>query len=539
MIKKFFIIAIFAFTIIFSYMYKVNATTNGEYMSEYLATVKYEQKNGFTKDKINDSYYSQEYNIYIDNVEIQSYRIDIIEGFPEGTFVANINTGEKQEEFGLNETKFKIMVPADKAEEDFIGKFKAYMDFRSYTTYYTSEGNLLTMDVSDSKEQFIKFDNRHSSLKINVIDAETLKGINGVTIQVKDNAFQLTSELVTDKSGKALVDKIGRCKASIKVINVPNEYVITGIEEQKEIGYKENSVYNLELKRKKGSLCIENNAINSIFEIYNSKGVLVGKYPTDDDGLIEIDELDIGNYLLIQKQLPKGYLPVEDQIFTIYDGQISYLFIMNEMEEIESPNEDNQDKVLEEGNSSKDELDRNPEKDEPEDNEQDKELEETKPNEDNLNKAPEEKPNEDEQTKKPQNGGEPEADKNNNIKEESTIQDDTKIEESKEDSNKTPTIKGEENISNDKYNNSKEQEQDNEKETNNKSSENEKDTKTDIIDKQSSIDKVNLSTLPRTGDDYFLVKVILLDIFIAVVFLLIINHKKQSAKKQTAFDIKE
>ncbi len=335
------------------------ATANGEYMSGYLATIRYSPVGKFMKDATNEKFYSQEYSVYIDNVEIKNYTIELLEGFPEGSYVANINTGEKQEEFSIGEKSFKIMVPLDKAEqEDFIAKFKTNMSFKTYTTYYSYEGKLNIIDTDDDNIQIKEIDNRHSNLSINVTDAETLEQISNVKIQVEDKKFNVTEEVVTNGVGKAIIEKIGSGDASVKIIEAPNKYAINGIEQIETIGYNESAKINIQLKHKKGSLRVENNAINSSFEIYDSKGNLVGCYKTDEEGIIEIEELDIGDYLLIQKQIENGYVQAEDVKFSINENKQTQLFITNELKEIETSRDEEQEKVPEADKMDKEEQDK-------------------------------------------------------------------------------------------------------------------------------------------------------------------------------------
>ena len=497
---------------------KVNAMTETENISQYSATIKYKAIGEFKEDNKTRDYYSQEYETYTDNLEILSYEIREINGFPDGSFIVNANTNQRQSKFARGENRFKVMVPIEKASEDFIGKMKIYMEFKTLVHYYTKDKEINCMEVNDSNKQIKELDNRQSKIDINIMDKETLEPIKGVKIEVNDTKFQTNERHISNAYGRINIEKIGEGEAIINILEIPNDYNIEKLEYSKEIGYGEIVSYNIKLEHKKGILLIKNNAIGSMFEVYNDKGSLIGKYITNKEGIIEIEKLNTGNYLLIQKSVPSKYMQTEDIKFKIEDDETNEIEIINEIKEWQENEEKPEQKP--------EEIEKDPVEDE-------KGEEEKTDNEENE-KTEDEEIKEDKE--EPEKGEKPDDKVDDNKKEE---QDTTNKEDEtqyKEENNKNEGSEEEEN-----------KEETNREEVDNESNVQEENCKenTKIETKQNQEEKVILAkvqdnknenkvkVLPRTGNDYFGVKVIAVTLMVFIILVLKIISKDK-LKKQTA-----
>lgn len=76
-----------------------------------------------------------------------------------------------------------------------------------------------------------------------------------------------------------------------------------------------NAKLFVKVKPRQGNLIIEkqddNNKIpleNAEFTLYNENKEIIGTYKTDSNGIIQIDNLNYGNYYLKESKAPKGYL---------------------------------------------------------------------------------------------------------------------------------------------------------------------------------------------------------------------------------------
>ena len=505
--KKFLIIAVFILALFISP--RVEAASNTEYISSFLATIKYIPKGEFIRDEVNGDYYSQTYQLYTDNIEIDSYTIKEINNLPKGSFVANADTGNAQTTFSRSDKKFKIMVPAQNAYDDFLGEIKVYMDFKGIVHMYGKEGELLSTKIEGANEQVKVLDNRQSKMKINAIDVETYGMIEGVEIEVRDDAFGTTEKFVSSQNEPIEVEKLGEGSATINVLKIPDNYKIDDLKRTIEIGYSMNNEYNLELRHKKGNLHLKDNIPGGVFEIYNYKGIMIGKYETDSEGNINIEDLNIGNYLIIQKEVPADYLVVEDIKCTIKEDENCEIEISNckkeetkDLEEGEIGDDNKNEESKEEVENKEDKTEEN----KPEDGEQIKETEDDKKGKEDINesnKNDEEKAEED-NTKYDGNDKE----QNNEETKEPESKKETYIEKAEE-------IKENEQSG---VENEKKKETEQEKEV--------QETEIKTLDKNQK-----LKTLPRTGNDYFEVKVMFTNSILFIILMTIYFSKKEKSKK--------
>jgi len=271
--KKFLII--FVFLLILVSFQRVEAAHKTEYMSAFLATIKYIPKGNFEIDSMDERYYSQVYEVYVDNVEIIDYKIEELNNFPEGSFVADVNTGSNRDTFDRKMLKFKIMVPVEKVTEDFLGKIKVYMNFYGLIHTKNNNGELKVDKVKSANEQIKVLDNRHSSLVLNFTDKDTLEGMEGIEAEIKDTTFEEAKVIKSDANGKMYINKIGEGCADVNIRNFPTNYNIEKLEYLVEIGYNKEVEYNIFLEHQKGDLYIKDNIENAVFEIYDSKGILI------------------------------------------------------------------------------------------------------------------------------------------------------------------------------------------------------------------------------------------------------------------------
>ncbi len=509
MLRKFLIISICALAII-TIATNVKAYTSGEEIREYSASVKYVPVSKFAEDNKNRDFYSITYQIYKQNLEIIKYEIRNIYGFPEGSYVADVNTGEKKTEFGKDDTRFKIMIPKESARlKDFIGEMFVSMEFRAIRTEYNEKGEISAYYQTDTNEQLVQYEHRLSIMRLQVIDKEEQKAVEGVKIkvQVNDGIEERPIELITNQYGEITVEPIGRGNLVMEVISAPEEYDISNIGKlQFGIGHNENSVRQLYLTHKKGKLCIEDNA-KATFEIYNSSGKLVGTYSTDEDGKIEIEDMNSGKYLLIQRDVEEGYIKTDNMLFTIEGNETCTIGILNQLINVSDGEneEENNPEQLPEDNDKQEEVNQEENKPEqlPEDNDKQEEVNQEE-------NKPEQLPEDNKQEEVNQEENKPEQLPEDNDKQEDVNQEENKPEQLPED-DKQEDVNQEE----DELEQLPEDKEEITQNTQNKSEDND-------------------NILPRTGDDYFLIKLIFLDLVAITIFIIAVEvKKKQTAKKQS------
>ncbi len=358
MIKKIFIALIFMLTV-FS-LKNVNAVYYGEYMDNIKSGVKYTPIGYFTLDTTDDKYYSQKYMVSKDRLEILNYKIESLEGFPKGSFIANTDTGEKQTEFEANELKFKIMVPKEAIEKDFIGKINTSLSFKAVNIYYTKDDKIQTQYIWDTNKQTVNLDYRNSNITVKVMDSDTMREIKGVNLEFED-AFNIKTKFNTkDNNGYAYIGKIGEGQMHIKILEIPDDYVLENSEYALNVEHKEQKYFEIALKHKKGKLHITDNAKKATFQIYDSDINLIGVYETNENGEIDIEELNTGKYLLIQKDVDEAYFRDENKYFTISENETCQVDIIN----LEKPKIEQEETDTKEDKEEQDDTNQQEEKEE-------------------------------------------------------------------------------------------------------------------------------------------------------------------------------
>lgn len=469
MIKKIFIIFTFAFIIFFN-ISKVQAkeanildtTQIIEYIEEYDCTIKVIPTTKFQEDEIYGNYYSIAYQVITENCHLKNCFIAWTIGLQDDAIITDLETIENKRYF---DDKFKLMIPKENANDEFIVELQVVI-------YFTLDNE----EQVHSINRFMSLDSRKSSLEVDVVDSKSNKPIKDVKIEIENCEFYTNEKYVSSKNGKVFVDRIGKGDTIIKILNVPKEY--NTIEEQKiNIQYDKYERYTIKLEHKKGNLNI-NNLPEASFAIYDEQGNLLGEYLTNSKGIIEIQDLNTGKYILKQIKVPNGYKKIEDISFEIKENETLKIGILN----IKLPEEQNP-------------SDR-PEPDE------DNKIEEPKDElpSDNVDNTNEEEP------KVP----EEEEDETNEVEEnipEEKIEEDKKAGNEEEIEDNTTTEKIPEDIDS-------------------------------ITNPKQNQSNKNMKKLPRTGSDYFEIKLIIFELIVFILYILIINlkNKRQTLKKVCQID---
>ena len=157
----------------------------------------------------------------------------------------------------------------------------------------------------------------------------------------KKNELILTK--TTNKEGIIIFDNLELGNYYIKEIETNNNYIIDDKEYEISLKYKdeETSIIKeyIEIKNylKRGKLVLykidsltKEKLENAVIQIYKDNE-LIKEEVTNIDGLIELNNLLIGNYYIIEKEAPKGYIKSEN----IIEFEIKY----NEVTEITMEND--------------------------------------------------------------------------------------------------------------------------------------------------------------------------------------------------------
>ena len=411
--------------------------------------------------------------------------------------------------------------------------------------------------------QEIEDDNRNSSLRVFVVESATQERLPNVTVKVEEIETGISGEYTTKEDGIAYIDKIGAGEVKITVVAVPDEYKINPMEFIIEIKENRDETYAIGLNHKTGQLLIKSEAGTTLY-IYNDKNVLQSQHGIGEEKHIYLSYMNTGKYILKKVSNINGEEVTEISEFIVKENSLCEVDLTKKEIDI-VPNEPEEDKenennsteekpddteIKEEEDIPIEEDDNKEENNQNEDNKSEEEVENKEPEKeenpeeikDNLEGVTEEQEKEeiedsqkdkDESTQENQQTEEKEENKNNMNKNEEQKENnhkDNQIEENDKDKTEEEiNIKEDEN--NEKIENNKSEESKEDKiKTEEKHEEDNKIANTEKIKEETTeeqlvleVEKVSTKKLPRTGEDYFIVKVIIADLILFILFLLILS----------------
>lgn len=286
-------------------------------------------------DDVRDNYCSQTYEVKLKEADLLNYEIIKKEQSNIEYFIADIGTGESKESFDASNPKFKVMIK----DEDKSKKFEIHMSIKAYFNedkiFVGAKGEnkyIINAKIEENKNFSFTIFNGESNVAINFIDEETKEKVYGCIVQIDNKNY------IIDNEDKILFYGLGEGCVFANFVYIPNEYISPKDGYKIDVQDKENHIENIELKRKKGSLLVETNLKASKYEVYNLKSECIGEYITDEKGSIYIDKIDIGEYILKNKEVATGYKLVDDIRFSIKYDITKKINIINEKKNVVEEN---------------------------------------------------------------------------------------------------------------------------------------------------------------------------------------------------------
>ena len=177
-------------------------------------------------------------------------------------------------------------------------------------------------------------------IKIIKNDAETNKGIEGVTFQLKKSNGSIIGTATTNSNGEAFFNNIRIGEYVLKELSTNDKYILNTAEFDVTVEYNKTTTQTILNEHKRGDLSIykvdkDNHKIalgNVVFDLYSEEFKrVVGTYTTDVDGEIHIHNLRIGDYKLIEKNTGKWYNLANDTKLHINWNEITDTVVENEL----------------------------------------------------------------------------------------------------------------------------------------------------------------------------------------------------------------
>ncbi len=369
-----------------------------------------------------------------------------------------------------------------------------------------SEENQITKEYSVEDET----ERGNSRLTIEVRDLEDCVRIANAKVLIENKNGTWKEEYITDEEGFIYIKGLNAGEFNIQVLEVPEKYILDEMVYTVAIGENSFQGQLIGVYHKVGELLIKCYKKGVTFEVITEN--CFGTYTSDDKGEVCLKNLIVGNCKITPYPL-EGDVIGETVETEIEENKLTEVVFFNASEDKEQEEEipkdnidkeqeddkdnENEDKeaipednnqqnsIKEENNEKKEEVDNNKENEKIEDNSQSIKKEEIKIDKPAIIYTPEEK------------------EKNNNANTE------------KETENK----KQEENIKEDEEKQKTEEKQDKGKN---------KIENTELAGNQILENQSNQTKLPKTGNDYFEVKLIIFNSIIFIVFISIMYiHKKR------------
>ena len=291
-------------------------------------------------------YCSITYNV-TSSMVFSGYKITNITGITDGDLITDEN-GNIKTSFNSGE-KFKVKILKNNLNSnkeiniEVEGLLKSYPMFYGKTRISGTQNYLLTADVY---KNFVAKTNLNLKLNtgkivINKIDSETKEPIEGATFDLYNSNSELIKTQTTDKNGKTEFSELFQGKYTLKETQTNSEYVLDDISNfEVQVLYNQTSTIDIENKHKKGNLTIykldkDNNNIaldNVEFELFNANdNKLIGSYKTDENGKIEINNLNTGNYILKETKTNEWYNLANDKQIDIQWNETAKEIVENEL----------------------------------------------------------------------------------------------------------------------------------------------------------------------------------------------------------------
>lgn len=274
---------------------------------------------------VNSHFTIPEFNIpevYINDTITLKDNLNVLSKYKTGNKNIKLNNNEltikvtnKEETFTLykemNNTNPIIFI--SNASQNIL---KGYVNIPVSASYKIIAKKIVgSITIKKYGESLIINDNNHSF---------GLKEMEGVTYALYNEDNELIKELTTDSSGKITYKNLDLGTYFLKETKTKNGYIIdevihkielTQTNNEKEVSVSLTLINNLE----KGKLIIKKKDANNlnpikdtIFEIiFNDKIIFEGK--TNEDGILEIDNLPLGTYIIKEKEPSKGYLKNDEE----------------------------------------------------------------------------------------------------------------------------------------------------------------------------------------------------------------------------------
>lgn len=311
------------------------------------------------------NYYTQKINVS-STVDMASYTVTATANLPEGTIITNSN-GTQTNSFNGNESMY-VKIPKAQMGQDISnaiinvqGKVKTYPVFYGQTRVDGTQNYALAYDPFGDGvgRATLNIKTNTGKVVVNKTDDETSQPIVGVKFSLKREDGTIVGTATTNEQGVATFDKLYQGNYKLVEVETNPKYILNDMEFDVPVEYNKTSDVNVENEHKKGNIKVykvdkDNNRVvlgNVEFDLFSHEfNKVIGTYHTDVNGELEIKDLRIGDYSLIEKETNKWYNLAEDTEVEVEWNLTKELQIENELKKgsikiIKVDEEDNEVKL--------------------------------------------------------------------------------------------------------------------------------------------------------------------------------------------------
>ncbi|MGR9593891.1 SpaA isopeptide-forming pilin-related protein [Bacillus thuringiensis] len=218
---------------------------------------------------------------------------------------------------------------------------KGYKQLVDPITFQIEKGMTKSLALTVENEMLDK-----GNVEITKVDKDSQKVLEGVVFEVQDEQGKVVTEITTDKEGKAKISdlSVGKYKL-VEKAGLPGYKKLT---EPVSFEIKKGMTKVLSLKVEnelldKGSVEItkvdkESGAVlaSVTFEVQDEKGKVVTKVTTDKEGKVNVSDLSVGKYKLVEVESLPGYKKLAKPVsFEIKKGMTEVLSLKVENEQLD------------------------------------------------------------------------------------------------------------------------------------------------------------------------------------------------------------
>ena len=300
------------------------------------------KKEGNLKEE--ENYYYQEYNLS-STTDFENYEISKAEGMPEGSYISDTE-GNKTTKLKQGHN-FKVMIPKEQMVKDISIKITAKAECKSYVilegkttvtktqNYVVTAGEMATATTTDT----LKININNISLKIKKVEENSNKPIQGVKFALYQGE-QLVQEKQTDQDGRITFDNLYPGKYTLKEVETGEKYILDNTSQEFELKYGDTKEITITNRIKTGKIKVykvdkdnKEVKIEGIkFDLYSEEQKsMIGTYTTDTNGEINIENLPVGEYKLIEKESNKWYNLADEIKLKVNFNETAETTVVNEL----------------------------------------------------------------------------------------------------------------------------------------------------------------------------------------------------------------